>query len=268
MVCVGGIHFKGGRPPQPEPAVCSRSAVWLPARLVPGAAPARWPASHAGGPPCCPPPGHRFNEVFQRDEHGMPRTWQPSVDIAAVTASGRRAAALLLSQLCFVRTGPTSPETAAAEAAVLRLADDAAAGPGPGSSGAGGGSLRSRGAAAEVSAFDLLSAAEWPGVAEGDVLLAPGQARSIWRQFMSDSTFSVQQVGGPSCCWCQGHMTAGRSVWPGPLTAHCPTRCSRCRPPPAAPRLPPRLLCIPCRTGSSRAGRHVSTVAVLTPLPV
>ncbi|KAL4442065.1 hypothetical protein ABPG77_011326 [Micractinium sp. CCAP 211/92] len=136
----------------------------------------------------------RFNEVFQRDEHGMPRTWQPSVDIAAVTASGRRAAALLLSQLCFVRSGPTSPETAAAEASVLRLADDVAAGPGPGSSAGGGGLLRSRGAASEASTFDLLSATEWPGVAEADVLLAPGQARSIWRQFMSDSTFSVQQA--------------------------------------------------------------------------
>lgn len=150
-------------------------------------------------PPHRPPPTpRRFGEVFQRDEHGMPRTWQPSVDIAAVTASGRRAAALLLSQLCFVRSGPTGPDTAAAEAAVLRLADDAAAGPGPGSSaGGGGGMLRSRGVAGEASAFDLLSAAEWPGVAEGDVLLAPGQARSIWRQFMSDSTFSVQQVGRP-----------------------------------------------------------------------
>lgn len=146
-----------------------------------------------------PPAARRFNEVFQRDEHGMPRTWQPSVDIAAVTGSGRRAAALLLSQLCFVRSGPTSPETAAAEASVLRLADDAAAGPGPGSRAGGGGMLRSRSAASEASTFDLLSATEWPGVAEADVLLAPGQARSIWRQFMSDSTFSVQQVRQPSC---------------------------------------------------------------------
>ena len=79
------------------------------------------------------------------------------------------------------------PSTAApAEAAILRLAEDSAAGPGPGS----------RREASSSSSFDLLSATEWPGVAEGDVLLAPAQCRSIWRQFMSDSTFAVQQVGG------------------------------------------------------------------------
>lgn len=137
----------------------------------------------------------RFNEVFQRDEHGMPRTWQPSVDVTAVTASGRRAAAQLLSQLCFVRspgTGAnTSAATAAAEAAVLRLADDSAAGPGPGSNAA---AAARRGGGSGAAAFDLLSAAEWPGVGEDDVLLPPAQCRSIWRQFMSDSTFSVQQA--------------------------------------------------------------------------
>ncbi|EFN50506.1 hypothetical protein CHLNCDRAFT_55812, partial [Chlorella variabilis] len=135
----------------------------------------------------------RFNEVFQRDEHGMPRTWQPSVDVTAVTAAGRRAAAHLLAQLCFVRDGRGGgggAGPAAAEAAVLRLADDAAGGGGA----AGGGLAGRRGGAAEASTFDLLSAAEWPGVGEEDVLLSPAQARATWRSFMSDSTFSVQQA--------------------------------------------------------------------------
>jgi hypothetical protein len=138
----------------------------------------------------------RFNEIFQRDEQGMPRTWQPSVDVTAVTATGRKAAAQLLAQLSFVRSASSSggggtgasSAGAAAEAAVVRLAEEAA-GPGPGSK-------RSGSSGADASTFDLLSAVEWPGVAEEDVLLAPGQCRSIWRQFMSDSTFSVQQVGG------------------------------------------------------------------------
>jgi hypothetical protein len=77
------------------------------------------------------------------------------------------------------------------EPSLSSLAEEAA-GPGPGSKRSG-----SSGADAS-STFDLLSAVEWPGVAEEDVLLAPGQCRSIWRQFMSDSTFSVQQVGGCS----------------------------------------------------------------------
>ncbi|KAL4858391.1 Protein ROOT HAIR DEFECTIVE 3 [Chlorella vulgaris] len=143
----------------------------------------------------------RFNQVFQRDEHGMPRTWQPSVDITAVTAAGRRAAAQLLSQLCFVRgdgEAPASAAVAAAEAAVQQLAEDGggASGGTSGSTAAGaaaGGGGR-RGGEAEASSFDLLSAAEWPGVGDEDVLLTPAQARSTWRQFMSDSTFSVQQA--------------------------------------------------------------------------
>lgn len=127
----------------------------------------------------------------------MPRTWQPSVDIAAVTATARRAAAQLLAQLCFVRgsEGGTAAAAAAAagEAAVLRLAEDAA-----GTSGvaAGGGSRLGRSSSAgDASSFDLQSAAEWPaGIGEEDVLLSPAQVRSTWRQFMSDSTFAVQQV--------------------------------------------------------------------------
>ena len=43
--------------------------------------------------------------------------------------------------------------------------------------------------------FDMLSASEWPGVPPAAVLLAPGQCRSMWRQFLSDSNFVVQQVG-------------------------------------------------------------------------
>ena len=128
----------------------------------------------------------RFAEVFQRDDKGMPRTWQPGVDIPAATAAARRAAAALLAQLAVVRLqpaeGPDAREAAAAEAAVLRLAEETTSG-----GGGGGGS---------GPAFDLLAAAEWPGLPEGsaEVLLTPAQVRSVWRQFTSDSTFAVQQA--------------------------------------------------------------------------
>ncbi len=41
---------------------------------------------------------------------------------------------------------------------------------------------------------DIMASSEWPGVAHADVLLSPGQCRAVWRQFSSDSTFTVQQV--------------------------------------------------------------------------
>ena len=146
-------------------------------------------------PPCACPP--RFSEVFQRDEQGMPRTWQPSVDIATVTAASRRAAAQLLAQLCFVHSSGCGAAAAAAaaagEAAVLQLAEDVG---GAGGAAAGGsGRLGRSSSGGDAGSFDLQSAAQWPaGISEEDVLLSPAQVRSIWRQFMSDSTFAVQQV--------------------------------------------------------------------------
>jgi hypothetical protein len=139
-----------------------------------------------------------FVEAFQRDEQGTPRTWTTAVDVPAVAAAARRAAAALLAQLCVVRLGPapapapattgagssgspasdTTPEAlAAVEAAVRGLAEERAAAAAPAAGG-----------------FDLLSASEWPGVAPADVLLSPAQARTAWRQFSSDSALSVQQA--------------------------------------------------------------------------
>ncbi len=80
----------------------------------------------------------------------------------------------------------------AVERAVLALAADKAAalsasGPPAGGAPEGGGG------------FDLVAAAEWPGVAEAAVLLSPPQCRALWRQFASDSAYSVQQV--PPQAW-------------------------------------------------------------------
>lgn len=143
----------------------------------------------------------RFAEVFQKDDQGMPRTWGTNVDISAVAADARRASALLLSQLCVVRWATTSsgqsrsatggkaaaPSNAdAVELAIMNLAD-------AGSSNTG---LSASAAAQAVAAadFDLLSASDWPSVAQEDVLLSPAQARAVWRQFSSDVALSIQQA--------------------------------------------------------------------------
>ena len=44
------------------------------------------------------------------------------------------------------------------------------------------------------SGVDIMASSEWPGVSPADVLLSPGQCRTVWRQFLSDSTFTVQQA--------------------------------------------------------------------------
>ena len=57
------------------------------------------------------------------------------------------------------------------------------------------------------SGVDIMASSEWPGVPVGDVLLEPGQCRTLWRQILSDTTFTVQQV----CCLRGAHVY----LWPG-----------------------------------------------------
>lgn len=44
-------------------------------------------------------------------------------------------------------------------------------------------------------AFELATATHWPGVQQDVVLIAPHEARLAWREFMTASALSVQQVG-------------------------------------------------------------------------
>ena len=80
----------------------------------------------------------------------------------------------------------------AVERAVLALAADKAAAVSAPETAAGGVPEGGDG-------FDLVAAAEWPGVPEDAVLLSPPQGRALWRQFASDSAYSVQQV--PPWAW-------------------------------------------------------------------
>lgn len=63
-----------------------------------------------------------------------------------------------------------------------------------------------RSSTADVGNLDMLSLTEWPGVPPAAVLLPPGQCRSLWRQFVSDSNFIVQQV----CC---KHQLPPAGLW-------------------------------------------------------
>lgn len=76
---------------------------YAPGATVGGPGVGRKPLPLPDPPPLFFPP--RFNEVFQRDEQGMPRSWAPSVDIPAVALEARRAAARLLAQLAAVQLG-------------------------------------------------------------------------------------------------------------------------------------------------------------------
>jgi hypothetical protein len=54
-------------------------------------------------------------------------------------------------------------------------------------------------AGGSTGSFDIATASSWPGVPAGDVLVAPHEARMAWRDFMTASSLSVQQV---RYCYC------------------------------------------------------------------
>ena len=63
----------------------------------------------------------RFNEAFTRDEGGMPRTWTPRVDIAAITQAARGEAARSLALLALFRLDAPPAAVEAVQAAVISL---------------------------------------------------------------------------------------------------------------------------------------------------
>lgn len=45
----------------------------------------------------------RFNDVFTKDEQGLPRNWTPKANIPAVALQARQSAAKLLAMLAVLR---------------------------------------------------------------------------------------------------------------------------------------------------------------------
>ncbi|KAG1660222.1 hypothetical protein FOA52_005092 [Chlamydomonas sp. UWO 241] len=138
----------------------------------------------------------KFTEAFTLDRNKTPRTWGTRDDIPAIARDARAAAAGVLAQLAVVRP-PTAPAAlskayAGIEAAVARLvADDTAAG--GGAAGTAADAFSSIGAA-DDHFIDILSAASWPGVPEGEVMLQPHEVRTTWREFTSTSNNAVQSA--------------------------------------------------------------------------
>lgn len=49
----------------------------------------------------------RFNDVFARDEQGLPRNWSPSANIPNIAQQARQSAARLLAMLAVIRLHAT-----------------------------------------------------------------------------------------------------------------------------------------------------------------
>lgn len=67
-------------------------------------------------------------------------------------------------------------------------------------------------AAADEGTIDILTAAAWPNVDEGSVLLQPHEVRATWREFMATSNVLVQQVSGAPPCFLSAWFGLGAST--------------------------------------------------------
>ena len=55
----------------------------------------------------------RFNDVFARDEQGLPRNWSPSANIPLIAQQARQSAARLLAMLAVIRLHATKVHSCA-----------------------------------------------------------------------------------------------------------------------------------------------------------
>lgn len=121
----------------------------------------------------------RFSIVFSHDKESMPRLWNGKVDIRAITKDARSASLKLLAVMAALRLDekPDNIEATLSSA----LTDDI-------------GTTGSLLEGSSSSSVNPLVSNTWEGVSPSDVLITPVQCKSLWRQFKSETEFTVVQA--------------------------------------------------------------------------
>lgn len=119
----------------------------------------------------------RFSTVFNYDNDSLPRVWTGKDDIRTITKDARSASLKLLSVMAAIRLDekPDKIETiltsSLMDGTVVTSQD------------------RSAGASA-----DPLASSTWEGVPSKDTLITPVQCKSLWRQFKTETEYTVTQA--------------------------------------------------------------------------
>jgi len=121
----------------------------------------------------------RFSIVFSHDNESMPRLWNGKVDIRAITKDARSASLKLLAVMAALRLDE-QPDNI--EATLSSALTD------------GIGTTGSLLEGSSSSSVNPLASNTWEGVSPSDVLITPVQCKSLWRQFKSETEFTVGQA--------------------------------------------------------------------------
>ncbi|XP_044946750.1 protein ROOT HAIR DEFECTIVE 3 homolog 1-like [Hordeum vulgare subsp. vulgare] len=117
----------------------------------------------------------RFTVVFSHDKDSMPRTWTGKEDVRAIAKEARSAALKLLSVLAAIRWDDKPDRIE--NNLVSTLLD---------------GSVESKSSSA--SSGDPLASTTWDEIHPKHTLITPAQCKSVWKQFQSETEFTITQA--------------------------------------------------------------------------
>jgi hypothetical protein len=116
----------------------------------------------------------RFGMLFSHDSDSMPRVWTGKEDIRAITKTARTASMKLLSVMAVIRLDDQLDSIEKTLSAAL--VDSASTG------------------AKSITASDPLASSTWEKVPSTKTMITPVQCKSLWRQFKSETEYSVTQA--------------------------------------------------------------------------
>ncbi|KAF3450609.1 hypothetical protein FNV43_RR06698 [Rhamnella rubrinervis] len=119
----------------------------------------------------------RFTTLFSHDSDSMPRVWTGKEDIRSITKTARSASLKLLSCLAAIRLNDDDVDNIE-NTLSLALVDSTS------------GSVKDR----SITTADPLASSTWENVPSSKTLITPVQCKSLWRQFKTETEYSVSQA--------------------------------------------------------------------------
>ncbi|XP_010542421.1 PREDICTED: protein ROOT HAIR DEFECTIVE 3 isoform X2 [Tarenaya hassleriana] len=118
----------------------------------------------------------RFATIFSHDADSMPRVWTGKEDIRAITKMARSSSLKLLSVMAVTRL---DDEPDNIEKTLSRAFVD---------------SSNNNAASTSITTFDPLASSTWEQVPQSKTLITPVQCKSLWRQFKTETQYTVTQA--------------------------------------------------------------------------
>ncbi|KAG6493437.1 hypothetical protein ZIOFF_048423 [Zingiber officinale] len=117
----------------------------------------------------------RFSTVFSHDKDSMPRVWTGKENVRKITKDARTSALKLLAVMCAIRLDEKPDKIESTLMSALMDAPTA---------------LGRR----TVTSLDSLASSTWEEVSPSNTLITPVQCKSLWKQFSSETEYTVTQA--------------------------------------------------------------------------